>query len=326
MRYNRAVKPNTWLHALERTRRSAFGSLATLFGATDLGPSFWEDLEATLIQADLGVETTLDVMSRVREKAAREGITRAALVRPLIQSELADRLVVGGAPSENDGLRVIVLVGVNGCGKTTTAARLAKRALDEGRHVLFAAADTYRAAAAEQLAIWADRLSIDVVRGQQGSDPGAVVYNAAQAALARKVDVLIVDTSGRMHTAHNLMQELAKICSVAAKAVPGAPHGTYLVLDATTGQNGLAQAGKFAEAVAIDGIILTKLDGSAKGGVAVPISRSLGLPILYVGIGEGIDDLLAFDAQAYAEALLEGDGEGLQIDQTEQEIDHDGEA
>ncbi len=197
-----------------------------------------------------------------------------------------------------------VLVGVNGSGKTTSAAKLAAVLLRKGKRVLFAAADTYRAAADEQLQRWAERLTVDMVSGKPGSDPAAVAYDAAQAALARKVDALLVDTSGRMHTSHNLMAELQKVCRVTGKVIPGAPHHVVLVLDATTGQNALAQARAFTQAVGVTEILLTKLDGSAKGGMALAVHRSLGLPISYVGLGEGTDDLAPFDAEAYVEALL----------------------
>jgi fused signal recognition particle receptor len=208
------------------------------------------------------------------------------------------------APPPISGPLVYVLVGVNGSGKTTSAAKLAAVLLQKGQRVLFAAADTYRAAADEQLQRWAERLKVDVVSGKPGSDPAAVAYDAAQAALARKVDALLVDTSGRMHTSHNLMAELQKVCRVTGKVIPGAPHHVVLVLDATTGQNALAQARAFTQAVGVTEILLTKLDGSAKGGIALAVHRSLGLPISYVGLGEGTDDLAPFDAGAYVEALL----------------------
>ncbi len=198
------------------------------------------------------------------------------------------------------------MVGVNGSGKTTSAAKLAAVLQRQGQRVLFAAADTYRAAADEQLQRWAERLTVDVISGKPGSDPAAVAYEAAQAALARQVDALLVDTSGRMHTSHNLMAELQKVCRVTGKVVPGAPHHVVLVLDATTGQNALAQAHAFTQAVGVTEILLTKLDGSAKGGIAIAVHRSLGLPISYVGLGEGTDDLEPFDAEAYVEALLPG--------------------
>jgi fused signal recognition particle receptor len=198
-----------------------------------------------------------------------------------------------------------MFVGVNGSGKTTTVGRLANRLLLSGQSVLLAAADTYRAAAGEQLSLWADRLGIDIIQGNPGSDPGAVVYNASEAALSRKVDALLIDTSGRMHTHHNLMSELQKVCKVAGKLIPEAPHDVLLVLDATTGQNGIAQAKAFSEAIGITGIVLAKLDSSARGGVGFRIVSELNLPILYVGLGENIEDLHIFNSEEYVDGLLD---------------------
>lgn len=293
-----------WRKALDRTRRVALGRLSEIFGTSELNAAVWEELEAGLVQADLGPALAAEVTAALRKRAVAEGLTRSADLRRSLQDSLLGYLSPSApGPVETRPL-VMVLVGVNGSGKTTSAAKLAARLQMEGRRVLLAAADTYRAAADEQLQQWADRLGVEAVLGRPGSDPGAVAFDAAQAALARKLDVLLVDTSGRMHTSHNLMAELQKICRATGKVIPGAPHRVLLVLDATTGQNGLAQARAFTQAVGVTEILLTKLDGSAKGGIALAIAHQLGLPITYTGLGEGPRDLAPFDPQAYVEALL----------------------
>lgn len=305
--YNARVQDHSWRQTLAHTRRTAFGRLATLLGATELTPEFWESLEAALIQADVGVQTTLQIIEELQEKAESEGYLRGEQVRDELRRALLDRLHREDGLDPVEAPRIVVLVGVNGSGKTTMAARLAHRWKAAGRRILFAAADTYRAAAKEQLQIWGERLNVDVIGGQAGSDPGAVVYAAAEAALARKIDDLIVDTSGRMHTHHNLMGELQKIRRVAGKVVDDAPHLIILVLDATTGQNGLAQAKAFMEAIDVDGVGLAKLDSSAKGGVAVAVAEELDLPILFVGHGETLEDLSPFEAERFVDALLTRD-------------------
>lgn len=297
------MKAETWLEALARTRRAAFGRLGALLGVSQLPPDFWDQLEAALIQADLGPGTVQALLMAVRKEAA-EGRFRPEDLRQILRGELLSRLPITPASEPEARPWVIMVVGVNGSGKTTTAARLARRWQQAGRSVLLAAADTYRAAAGEQLSLWGDRLGLEVICGQPGGDPGAVVYDAAQAAAARHIDVLIVDTSGRMHTHHNLMEELQKVCRVCGKLIPGAPHQVLLVMDATTGQNGLSQARAFTEAVGVTGVVLAKLDGSARGGVGLAIQSDLGLPIRYVGLGEGLDDLQPFDRQAYVDGLL----------------------
>jgi fused signal recognition particle receptor len=278
--------------------------VAALVGATEIKPSFWDDLEASLIAADLGPGMTAGVLEELRLEVGRQGWTRAGDVREGLRGLLLRRLKP--APSEALGPKpnVFVFVGVNGSGKTTAIARLAWRWRGLGAKVLLAAADTYRAAAVDQLNEWARRLHVEISAGQPGSDPGAVVHDACQAALAHRVDLVLVDTSGRMHTSHNLMAELQKVCRVAGRVVPGAPHEVLLVLDATTGQNGLAQARAFAQAVPLSGVILAKLDTSARGGVGLAISEAMGLPIWYVGVGEQEGDLLPFEPAAFVDGLL----------------------
>ncbi len=271
--------------------------------------SVLESLEEALIEADVGAETAGVLADAVRTRSGAAERTDLEGLRGLLTEEI-ERLIASaprpaGAPEAP--LEVVFLVGVNGSGKTTTTAKLAARRLEEGRSVLLAAADTFRAGAIEQLAIWADRLKIPVIRHREGADPSAVLFDAIAAAKARGIRTLLVDTAGRLHTKQNLMEELAKMRRIAAREVPGAPHQTLLVLDATTGSNGLAQARRFVEAAGATGVVLTKLDGSAKGGVVLAIYRELKLPVLFVGVGEGMDDLIPFDPSDYARALLGGD-------------------
>lgn len=291
---------------LARTRQVAFGRIAQLLGATEITPALWEELEAALIQADVGVRVAQELLDRLRERVRREGVTRAEDLRAMLKAEL--RALLKDPPPLNlgrDPLEVVLVVGVNGSGKTTTVAKLAHRFREQGRRVLLAAADTFRAAAGEQLEIWAERAGVPCIGGQPGADPGAVLFDALQAARARGYDLVLADTAGRLHTKYNLMQELQKVRRVAAKAVPGAPHEVWLVLDATTGQNALPQAREFHQAVGVTGLILTKLDGTAKGGAVFAIARELGLPVRFVGVGEGLEDLLPFDADAFVEELFE---------------------
>jgi fused signal recognition particle receptor len=267
-----------------------------------------ESLEETLIEADVGTETAAALTEGVRARTDPTGRGDLEELRTLLRAEIESLLASAPRPSASADvpLEVVFLVGVNGSGKTTTTAKLAARKLVEGRSVLLAAADTFRAGAIEQLAIWADRLGVPVIRHREGADPSAVLFDAVAAARARGVKTLLVDTAGRLHTKQNLMQELAKMRRVAGREVPGAPHQTLLVLDATTGANGLAQARRFVEAAGATGVVLTKLDGSAKGGVVLAIHRELKLPVVFVGVGEAIDDLVPFDPSEYARALLEG--------------------
>ena len=293
-----------WKDGLARSSKATFGRLAGLFGATEIKNETWDELEALLIQADLGLETTESVLESLRSGVRTGGLRRASELRALLEAELRKRLDDSPAPAFAPGQAVILLVGVNGSGKTTTIAKLGRRFADEGKKVLLVAADTFRAAAVDQLQVWADRLGLPIIAGQMGSDPGAVVYDAIQSAVTKGYDLVLVDTAGRLHTRYNLMEELKKVQRVAGKALAGAPHAVWLVLDATTGQNALAQARAFKEAVNVTGIILAKLDTSARGGMAFAIQRELGLPILFAGLGEKPEDLTPFDPDSFVKGIM----------------------
>jgi fused signal recognition particle receptor len=293
-----------WKTGLARSSKAAFGRLAGIFGATEITAATWDQLEALLIQADLGLETTEAVLDSLKQAVRTQGLTRSSELRANLEAGLRARLDPVPPLNWSTHPTVILLVGVNGSGKTTTAAKLARRFADQGQRVLLVAADTFRAAAVDQLQVWADRLEIPILAGQMGSDPGAVVYDGIQSALARGTDLVLVDTAGRLHTRYNLMEELKKVQRVAGKALPGAPHAVWLVLDATTGQNALVQARAFKEAVGVTGIILAKLDSSARGGMAFAIQRELGLPILFAGLGEKAEDLTPFDPDAFVKGIL----------------------
>jgi fused signal recognition particle receptor len=266
-----------------------------------------DDLEATLIGADLGTTTTREVLDKLREQADRKQIGNVDELKRLLRQELLNILNGSAKPVKavEAPPEVIVVVGVNGTGKTTTIGKLAALLRADGKNVLLCAADTFRAAAIEQLEIWGQRTGTEVVKTKPGGDPSAVLFDALQAAKARGTDYVIVDTAGRLHTKSNLMAELEKMQRTAQKIVPGAPHETLLVMDATTGQNGLQQARQFTQSAGVTGIVLTKLDGTAKGGVVVAIARELGLPVRYVGVGEKAGDLLPFDAETFATSLFE---------------------
>lgn len=295
------------VRGLTRTREGIGATLRSAFGAGVVDEATLDALEASLLASDVGPALTDEVLAGVR-KQARAGSLDGPGLREAMRGAL--RSALAGAPAlEAPGVppRVVFIVGVNGGGKTTTIGKLAARERAAGRKVVVVAADTFRAAAIDQLERWAERAGVEVVRHREGSDPSAVVFDALRAAKARGVDTVLVDTAGRLHTKAPLMAELEKMARVAGREIPGAPHEVLLVVDATTGQNGLAQAREFTKAAAITGVALTKLDGTAKGGVALVIRRQLGVPIRYVGVGEGIDDLLDFDAEAYVEGLLGGE-------------------
>ncbi len=292
--------------SLTRTRRSFFGRVTELLGVSEISDELWEELEELLIQADVGVKTTVELVEKLQEQVNKARIRDAEAVKEILKRELIDILNSKVQRSdESPLLTVILVVGVNGSGKTTSIAKLAKYYKDRGKKVILGAADTFRAAAIDQLKIWGERVGVDVIAHQPRADPGAVVYDTIQAGRSRGADVLIIDTAGRLHTKYNLMQELKKVRRVAAKNAPRAPHETLLVLDATTGQNALAQAQHFKEAVDITGIFLAKLDGTAKGGIVFAIAKELGIPIRWVGTGEGLDDLAEFEAEAFVEGLFE---------------------
>ena len=266
-----------------------------------------DDLEATLIGADLGTTTTHEVLEKLREKADRKQIGNVEELKRLLKEELLAILTAANSQpvQKVDGTpEVILVVGVNGTGKTTTIGKLAQVFRSQGKTVLMCAADTFRAAAIEQLEIWGQRTGTEVIKTKAGGDPAAVLFDALQSATARRTDYVVVDTAGRLHTKTNLMAELEKMRRTAQRIVPGAPHETLLVMDATTGQNGLQQARLFTEAAGVTGIVLTKLDGTAKGGVVVAISRELGVPVRYVGVGEKAGDLLPFDPKEFVESLF----------------------
>jgi len=298
--------------SVSKTKAALSETVDNIFlGERKIDPSLLKELENALLAADLGVKPTREILNAVREKLDRNALADAAQLKREIKSHIVRILTATPAPetatpsSNGTGPRVIFIVGVNGAGKTTSIGKLANRLKHEGLSVVLCAADTFRAAAIEQLEIWAQRNGVEMIKQKFGADPAAVVYDAVAAAKARSADVVIVDTAGRLHTKSNLMAELEKMKRTAAKVIPGAPHDVLLVLDATTGQNGLAQAREFTSIVGVTGIILTKLDGTAKGGIVVAISRELGLPIRFVGTGEQINDMVPFDAETYANSLFD---------------------
>ena len=294
-----------WRDGLAKTSKSAFGRVASLLGATEITDETWDDLEALLIQADLGVDTTTDIIDVLQEHVREKGLLRSVELKSALRADLRSRLgEMQGEPLSGSTPNVILLVGVNGSGKTTSAAKLGARYQAEGKKVVFGAADTFRAAAVEQLQVWGERLSVDVVAGPPESDPGAVAYNTVQAGLARGADIILIDTAGRLHTRFNLMEELKKVERVVGKAHLDAPQAVWLVMDTTTGQNALQQARAFKGAVGVTGIILTKLDSSARGGMVFAIRRELNLPILFAGLGETVEDLTIFDPDAFIDGIL----------------------
>ena len=274
-------------------------------GFFSVDEDFFEELEENLILSDMGMDTTLEAVETLRERVKANKIKEPEEVKACLREILVEMLDVGSTDLDlTDKPAVILMIGVNGVGKTTTIGKLANLLKNQGNRVLLAAGDTFRAAAADQLAIWADRAKVDLVRHEEGSDPAAVVFDAMNAARARKTDVVLVDTAGRLHNKQNLMNELNKIRRVIDREGTASSKEVLLVLDATTGQNGLIQAKQFGESAGITGIVLTKLDGTAKGGVVLAIAKEMGVPVKFVGLGEGIDDLQPFDAEAFAEALV----------------------
>ena len=279
---------------------------ANLFGGfTEADEAFFEELEETLILADLGMDTALEAVERLRQRVRKEKLHDQEEVRAALRDILVEMMDVGDTALDTSTKPSVVLfIGVNGVGKTTSIGKLGNQLKSEGKRVLFCAADTFRAAAADQLQIWSERAGCELVRQHEGADPGAVLFDALRAAKARNVDVVLCDTAGRLHNKANLMAELSKLSKIIGRECPGCARETLLVLDATTGQNGLIQARTFKETAGLTGIVLTKLDGTAKGGIVIAIARELGVPVKFAGVGEGIDDLRPFDARSYVEAII----------------------
>lgn len=292
--------------AAQKTRQGFFQQITQLFGGSQITDEVWEDLEALLVQADVGVETTLYLVNRVKDRVRRHNVKDPAEAKRMLHAEmvrvLTDQERLAPALSTP---HVVLVVGVNGAGKTTLIAKLAHRYMGHGRSVLLAAGDTFRAAATEQLETWAQRAGVPVVTRGQGADPGAVVYEAVEQALAEQREVLIVDTAGRLHAKINLMQELTKLRNIIRRKIPDAPHEVILVIDATTGQNGVLQAKAFAAAVDVTAVAITKMDGTAKGGIAFAIAQDIERPIRYIGTGEKMTDLVMFDANTFVNALFD---------------------
>ena len=274
-------------------------------GFTEADESFFEELEETLILADLGMDTALDAVEKLRQRVRKEKLRGQDEVRAALRDILVEEMSVSDTALDlSTKPSVVLFIGVNGVGKTTSIGKLGHQLQKEGKRVLFCAGDTFRAAAADQLQIWAERAGCEIIRQHEGADPGAVLFDALQAAKARNVDVVLCDTAGRLHNKANLMAELAKLSKIIDRECPGAARETLLVLDATTGQNGLIQARQFKETAGLTGIVLTKLDGTAKGGIVVAIAKELGVPVKLAGVGEGLEDLRPFDARSYVEAII----------------------
>jgi fused signal recognition particle receptor len=296
--------------ALERTRKGLFGRIGGLFERPDFDEELWDELEEILVASDTGIVTTTVILNTVRRQVKEQGVKQSARVRELLHDELIAILEEPGktppawARPDAPARLVLLVIGVNGAGKTTSIAKMAHAFKRDGATVVLGAADTFRAAATDQLKVWGERVDVRVVAHQPGADPGAVVFDTLSAAEAMGADFVIIDTAGRLHTKTNLMEELKKINRVVQRTIPDGPHETLLVLDATTGQNGLLQARTFTEAVGVTGIVLAKLDGTAKGGIAFAIAHELGIPVRFIGTGEKMDDLAPFDAREFVESLF----------------------
>ena len=291
---------------LEKTKNNFVKKVETIvIGYAEIDDDFLDDLEATMLTGDLGPKTTTYLMKEIRRGVTEGIINNTSEVMPFMEERITEMLGAQEEVLELHKPEVILVVGVNGVGKTTTIAKLAHYYAEQGKKVIIAAGDTFRAAASEQLSIWADRVGVSIVKHKEGADPAAVVFDACASAIAKEADLVIVDTAGRLHTKVNLMEELKKIGRVADKQVPGAPHQTLLVLDGTTGQNAVSQAKLFGEAVPVTGIVVTKLDGTAKGGVVISIKEELGVPVRWIGVGEQMDDLRPFNAKEFANALFD---------------------
>ncbi|GIM47557.1 signal recognition particle receptor FtsY [Collibacillus ludicampi] len=291
---------------LSKTRHAFMEKVEKLVSRRKIDEEFYEELEEILIMADVGVNTVMQLMDELRDEVKKRKIEDAEELRPVLKEKLRELMKAEQFPMniQEKGLTVIMVVGVNGVGKTTTIGKLAYKYKNEGKKVLLAAGDTFRAGAIEQLEVWGKRAGVEVIKHQAGSDPAAVVYDAIQAAKARNVNLLLCDTAGRLHNKTNLMEELNKVYRVIKREIPGAPHEVLLVLDATTGQNALSQAKLFGQAAGVTGLVLTKLDGTAKGGIVIAIQNELSLPVKFVGVGEKMDDLQVFDPQEFVEALF----------------------
>jgi fused signal recognition particle receptor len=314
MLFNRQEKPGRFFGKLKAAVTSTKANLVAKIeevvrGKKEIDADLLDELESILIGADIGVETTAEILEKIRSQVDRRQIQDGDQLKNLIKQELRQILAAAEAMSpaeERRGLQVLMIVGVNGGGKTTTIGKLANLFRSDDKKVLICAADTFRAAAIEQLEVWGQRAGVEIIRQKPGADPSAVLFDSIAAAKAREIDFLIVDTAGRLHTKANLMRELEKMKRIAGREVPGAPHEVLLVIDAVTGQNGVNQAREFLKSAGVTGIVLTKLDGTAKGGVVVAIARELKVPIQYVGVGEKIDDLITFSSDQFIESLFEG--------------------
>lgn len=315
--FRRNAEPDVQIEkGLEKTRRGVFNEITKLFDRSELDDELWEDLEMLLIQADVGWDVSQQLVAELQDKVREERITNPADAREILRLEMTQLLELATRNRKVKILQrgtpwVILVVGVNGTGKTTGIAKLVEYHQKFGRNVMLAAGDTFRAAAIDQLKIWGDRLNVPVVAHQPNADPGAVVFDAMQAAHNRNMDVLIIDTAGRLHTKFNLMAELNKIKKIIQKTVPEAPQEVVLVIDATTGQNGLVQAAEFTKSAGVTDIFISKLDGTARGGIAFSVAKELGTPITYIGTGEKSSDMAEFRPDTYVDSLFFGEGEGL---------------